>query len=153
MKKITGKLLAVLFCLVAVSSFAQETEAAPEKKKSKNSGKKSIISEGTVVKGDITTEADCEFDGQLIGNFASEAALLIGKSADIKGSVKADQVTVEGKYEGEMTVSGQLSVIETASVKGKASVGDLSVKPGATFIATTTMPDNYENRGAKKKKK
>jgi cytoskeletal protein CcmA (bactofilin family) len=149
MKKITSKLLTVIFCLVAINSFAQETS---EKKKSKK-GKKTIISEGTVIKGDITTENDCDFEGKLVGNFSSEAVLLIGKAADIKGNIKANKVTVEGKYEGEMIVEGNLSVIETGSLKGNVSVGDLSVKSGATFIATTTMPDNYENRGAKKKKK
>ncbi len=150
MKNFTKRVLPLLVCLVAFNAFGQDEPVA--KKEKVKGGKKSVISPGTVINGNITAIADFDFDGKLVGNFDSEAALLIGKSAEIKGNVKAAEITVEGMYEGELVVAGLLSVLEKASVKGKAIVGDLSVKPGSTFIATTTMPDNYDGQNSKKKK-
>ena len=144
MKNFTKRVLPLLVCLVAFNAFGQDEPVA--KKEKVKGGKKSVISPGTVINGNITAIADFDFDGKLVGNFDSEAA-------EIKGNVKAAEITVEGMYEGELVVEGLLSVLEKASVKGKAIVGDLSVKPGSTFIATTTMPDNYDGQNSKKKKK
>lgn len=146
MKNLTKNLLPLLLLFVAFNTFAQEGE----KKKSKG-GKKSTVSEGTVITGDVSAISDFDFDGKLIGNFDSEAFLAIGKTAEMKGNIKAADVEVEGKYEGEMTVSGLLVVTSKASVKGKTTVGLLEVEKGATFIATNTMPDLYEQGFSKKK--
>lgn len=122
-------ILPVLILLIACSAYGQKK------------GKKSTISEGTVVTGNITALSDFDIYGELRGNFDSEAKLLVGETAQIKGNIKAASVEVQGNYEGELTVSGLLSVDDKASVKGKADIGLLSVKEGAVFIVTTKMPE------------
>ena len=138
MKKNLKSILTVLVVLLACSVYGQ------------NKGKKSTISEGTTVTGNIASLSDFDVYGELNGNFESEATLLIGETAKIKGNIKAANVTVKGNYEGEMKVTNLLSVDSDASVKGKADVGLLAVKEGATYIVTTTMPERTRVNAEKK---
>lgn len=140
MMKNMKAIITVLVLFVACGGYAQKK------------GKKSTISEGTVVTGNITAVSDFDIYGELKGNFSSEAALVVGETAKINGAITASTVTMKGSYEGDLTVSGLLSVEEQASVKGKANVGLLSVKEGAVYSVTTIMPERGDREDAKKKK-
>ena len=50
-----------------------------------------------------------------------------------------DDADIEGKFEGNLNVSGTLTLKATAHIEGEVIVGKLSVEPGATFNATCTM--------------
>lgn len=134
---------AIMTCvvlLIAVGAHAQKK------------GKKSTIAEGTVVTGNITAVSDFDIYGELKGNFTSEASLVVGETAKINGAITAANVTMKGTYEGDLIVSGLLTVEEQASVKGTANVGLLSVKEGAVYSVNTTMPERGDRVDPKKKK-
>ena len=47
-------------------------------------GKTNRIVEGTIIKGDIISQADFRLDGYLIGNFQSEGKIVIGPAGSTK---------------------------------------------------------------------
>lgn len=105
-------------------------------------GKTNRIVEGTVIKGDIDTQTDFRFDGELIGNFKSTGKLVLGPTGIITGDVICNNADIEGKLNGTIQVTELLNVKTKASIKGEVTVGKLSVEPGADFSATCTMKDN-----------
>lgn len=102
-------------------------------------GKTNRIVEGTKIKGDIVSQADFRFDGELIGNFQSNGKLVIGPSGNVKGDIVCRTADIEGKFEGKITVSEMLNIKGKAHIHGDVVCGKLSVEPGANFTATCTM--------------
>ncbi len=107
-------------------------------------GKTNRIVEGTVIKGDIISQADFRLDGELIGNFQSTGKLVIGPSGSITGDVICKSADIEGKFNGKIQVAELLNLKSKASIHGEATVGKLSVEPGAEFSASCIMKDNIK---------
>jgi cytoskeletal protein CcmA (bactofilin family) len=107
-------------------------------------GKTNRIVEGTVIKGDIVSQADFRLDGELIGNFQSSGKLVIGPAGSVVGEVICNNADIEGKFNGVIHVAEVLNVKAKASIHGEVTVGKLSVEPGAEFSATCTMKPNIK---------
>lgn len=119
-------------------------------------GKTNRIVEGTILKGDIISQADFRLDGELIGNFQSKGKIVIGLLGSVTGDIVCKNADIEGTFKGTIQVSELLNIKEKANVSGEVSVGKLSVEPGANFTATckmissTTTLNEENNQKAKK---
>ncbi|WP_413999714.1 bactofilin family protein [Flavobacterium sp. W1B] len=102
-------------------------------------GKTNRIVEGTIIKGDIISQADFRLDGELTGNFQSSGKLVIGPAGSVTGDIVCLNADIEGKFNGIIQVAEILNVKATASIYGEVTVGKLSVEPGADFSASCTM--------------
>lgn len=108
-------------------------------------GKTNRIVEGTIIKGDIISQADFRFDGELTGNFHSSGKLVIGPTGSVVGDISCNNADIEGKVNGNIQITEILNVKSKASIQGQVTVGKLSVEPGADFSATCTMKTNLKN--------
>jgi cytoskeletal protein CcmA (bactofilin family) len=105
-------------------------------------GKTNRIVEGTLLKGDIVSQADFRLDGELIGNFQSKGKIVIGPQASVTGDIVCKNADIEGKYNGKITVLELLNVKHKASIHGEVVCGKLAVEPGADFSASCLMKTN-----------
>ncbi len=108
-------------------------------------GKTNRIVEGTVIKGDINSQADFRLDGELIGNFQSNGKIVIGPAGSVTGDIVCKNADIEGKFNGKIQVVEVLNVKSKASIHGEVVVGRLSVEPGADFSASCIMKTNVKN--------
>ncbi|GAA4761680.1 MULTISPECIES: bactofilin family protein [Flavobacterium] len=108
-------------------------------------GKTNRIVEGTIIKGDIDSQADFRLDGHLIGNFVSKGKLVVGPAGSVIGDITCKNVDVEGRVEGKVTVQEILNVKSKASIHGEVTCGKLSVEPGADFSASCVMKTSVKN--------
>ena len=102
-------------------------------------GKTNRVVEGTIIKGDIISQADFRLDGELIGNFNSQGKIVVGPTGSVTGDVNCKNADIEGKFDGKLEVEDLLTVKSKAHVTGEVQVGKLAVEPGAVFTATCTM--------------
>ena len=102
-------------------------------------GKTNRIVEGTVITGDIVSQADFRLDGELVGNFTSKGKLVIGQKGKVTGDVHCQNADIEGKFLGKITVNDLLNIKTKAVINGEVICGKLSVEPGADFSATCAM--------------
>ncbi|MDD2820129.1 MAG: polymer-forming cytoskeletal protein [Flavobacterium sp.] len=108
-------------------------------------GKTNRIVEGTLIKGDINSQADFRLDGELIGNFQSNGKIVIGPAGSVVGDIICKNADIEGKFNGKIQVTEILNVKSKASIYGEVTVGRLSVEPGADFSASCIMKTNVKN--------
>ncbi|HEY6142080.1 MAG TPA: polymer-forming cytoskeletal protein [Flavobacterium sp.] len=108
-------------------------------------GKTNRIVEGTIIKGDIISQADFRLDGELIGNFQSKGKIVIGPAGSVTGDIVCANADIEGKFSGKIQVAELLNVKNKAIIQGEATVGKLSVEPGANFTAVCKMNANSKN--------
>lgn len=103
------------------------------------------INEGTVIKGDISSNGFFRIDGAIEGNVTTPSKVVIGKSGSINGTLTCENADVEGSFEGKLNVSHTLTLRATATIEGEVEVGKLAVEPGATFNATCKMGDTVKS--------
>ena len=103
-----------------------------------------IISEGTLIKGDITANGDIRVDGELIGNIYAKGRLVIGPKGKVDGEIDCNNIEVSGYIKGKVTVAELLTLKDTARINGDVVSGKLAVEPGAIFSGTCSMGDSKE---------
>jgi len=97
------------------------------------------INEGTQLKGDIVSTGFFRIDGSVEGNISKPSKVVVGKTGVIKGKLICEDADIEGRFEGNLHVSGTLTLKATSHIEGDVIVGKLAVEPGATFNATCSM--------------
>ena len=97
------------------------------------------INEGTKLVGDITSKGFFRIDGTIDGNVNTPSKVVIGRTGVINGTLICENADIEGRIEGNLDVTGTLSLKSTAHIKGEVVAGKLAVEPGAIFNATCSM--------------
>ncbi|WP_396169477.1 polymer-forming cytoskeletal protein [Flavobacterium sp.] len=108
-------------------------------------GKTNRIVEGTLINGDIISNADFRLDGELKGNFQTKGKLVIGPAGSVTGDIICKNADIEGKFKGKIQVLEILNVKNKAKIYGEVICGKLSVEPGADFSASCMMKTNSKN--------
>lgn len=99
---------------------------AEEKKKSKEL---TIISQGTIISGDISSSGEVHFEGALEGNIKA-SRILIGAHGRVSGILAGDYIEVYGIIIGD--ISGNEVVLgSTARVNGNITQARITIEPGA----------------------
>jgi len=117
--------------------------------------KRNILTEGTIVVGNIKSDGDFRIDGVLEGDLEIDGKIVVGPSGKIIGNVTCDNADVEGVLSGIIKVKGLMTVKQAAKISGEVTTGKIAIETGATLHAACTMKegDNIINEGSKAKKK
>jgi cytoskeletal protein CcmA (bactofilin family) len=118
------------------------------KKNTEILGKTNRIVEGTIIKGDITSQNDFRLDGEFIGNFFTNGKIVIGPEGSVIGDIECNNADIEGKFNGKIKVTELLNIKSKASIQGEVLVGKLSIEPGGQFMATCKMIENSKNHNS-----
>ena len=63
-----------------------------------------LISAGTTIKGDLSSNSDLRIDGTVIGNINSSAKIVIGSSGVVEGDIFGNNADIVGKTSGTIKV-------------------------------------------------
>lgn len=105
-----------------------------------------IITNGTVIKGDITATGDFRLDGTLEGNIQLNGKLVVGDSGIVNGNILCMNANIIGTVNGNLSVKELLSLHSTARVKGDILINKLSIEPGAVFTGKCCMLDEVRKQ-------
>ena len=98
-----------------------------------------MIVSGTSIKGNIESNNDIRFDGNLTGNLKTSGKLIIGTTGQVNGEVQCKNCDVEGKIEGKISVSELLTLKATSNINGDINAKRLAIEPGAKFTGNCHM--------------
>ena len=101
-----------------------------------------LISSGTTIKGDISSNSDLRIDGTIIGNINSNAKIVIGNSGVVEGDIYGNNADIVGKTSGTIKVKELLQLRGECVVNGNIYAGKLQVEPTATFNGQCHMGAN-----------
>lgn len=94
---------------------------------------------GTVLSGDLKSEADIRIDGKIKGSVSTKAKLVLGAGAVIDGDISCQNAYIEGRVNGKVEVAELLILGETAFIDGDISIKKLVVEDGAKFNGRCIM--------------
>jgi cytoskeletal protein CcmA (bactofilin family) len=108
----------------------------------------SIISEGTHIVGDITTNGEVQVDGKVEGNIRCHS-LIVADTGEVSGKVTCESITIHGTLTG--TVHGKsVSLSTTARMVGDLTHETLTIEPGAHFKGQCIPVEAKEAKDTKK---
>ncbi|MFQ5562642.1 MAG: polymer-forming cytoskeletal protein [Parvularculaceae bacterium] len=114
----------------------------------KSAGVPSIISADVVMKGNVNSAGEVQFDGTIEGDIKA-SCLIIGEKASVKGEVICETVTVRGRVEGGIRAKS-VSLASTAHIQGDILHSSLSVETGAHFEGNCRHSDDPLSEAAAK---
>jgi cytoskeletal protein CcmA (bactofilin family) len=98
-----------------------------------------LISQGTTLKGDVSSDTDLRIDGTINGNVSCTAKIIIGPTGFIEGNIDGQQADITGKVHGNITVQDMLQLRGDCNVQGNISSGKLQIEPTAIFNGKCQM--------------
>ena len=90
---------------------------------------KVIIGNGVKLQGEITDADEVQIDGSADVNVSAEN-LIVGSTGNLKGTIQAANADVWGNVDGDLKVSGTLTIQEEGSVAGSVEYHNLQIKLG-----------------------
>ncbi|RYZ28559.1 MAG: polymer-forming cytoskeletal protein [Chitinophagaceae bacterium] len=98
-----------------------------------------LISQGTVLQGDLKSEADLRIDGTNHGNVTSTAKIIVGPTGFVEGHIQGLQADITGKVVGNISVKELAQLRAKADVKGNITAVSLQIESGAAFNGQSIM--------------
>ena len=98
-----------------------------------------VLSEGTILEGDLRSKGDLRIDGEVKGNVTTEGRCIVGVTGLIKGVIKAKDCDISGKAVGDVTVSDLLLIKGTGKVDGDINTSKLVLENGGEFNGTCSI--------------
>src|SRR3954466_15014642 len=81
-------------------------------------GSATLISSGTILKGDMRSDNDLRIDGTIHGNVSSSAKIIVGPSGFVEGNIEGTNADVSGRVTGNISVKDMLQLRAESSVDG-----------------------------------
>lgn len=98
-----------------------------------------MIGEGTVFDGDLSSPEAVRIDGVINGNCTCEKKLILSAQGQVKGNITAQSVIISGKVDGDIVVSGKLELLATGKIAGNITAASIVIDEGACFDGRCTM--------------
>ena len=98
-----------------------------------------LIGQGTVFKGTLTTKETVRIDGLIKGEIHSEEHLIIGETGRIEGNITSQSVLNAGYIHGNVTIDERLEITSTGVIIGDIVTNALIVEEGASFKGNCQM--------------
>ncbi|HEY1113855.1 MAG TPA: polymer-forming cytoskeletal protein [Chitinophagaceae bacterium] len=117
-----------------------------------NGNSATLISAGTTLTGDITSDNDLRIDGTIRGNVYSTAKIIIGSTGFVEGNIDGQQADITGKVQGNITVKELLQLKGQCNVQGNITAEKLQIDPSATFNGQCQMAGKSSTATVQKKK-
>ena len=124
--------------------FNNKTKTGMQQSTNSGNGSNSttLVSAGTNLKGDISSNSDLRIDGTIIGNIHSSAKIVVGSSGVVQGDISGNQADIFGKVSGNIRAKEFLQLRGESVVTGNLYAGKLQVEPSVTFNGQCHMGAN-----------
>lgn len=104
-----------------------------------NSVSVNMISEGTEIKGEVTTENDFRIAGIMDGHLEVKGKCIVTDTGKITGDLVANDADISGNIEGSVLTANKLVLRSTAQIQGDIYTKTILMEEGALFQGECRM--------------
>lgn len=101
-------------------------------------GRRLVIGEGISISGEIEACDTLVVEGTVEAALKGARILEVSETGTFYGTVEIDECTIAGRFEGDITVNGRLTIRATGSITGTMAYKELAVEAGATVDGKIT---------------
>lgn len=103
-----------------------------------------FIAAGTKIEGNIISENEVKFNGELQGNITCSSKLVVGTEGVIRGDIFAKNAIISGKVEGKIFIDELLILTSTACIKAEIRTNKIAIENGVSINATISTNSGEE---------
>lgn len=111
-----------------------------------------VVGEGITMSGEIESCDTLIVEGTVEATLKGASILDIAETGVFYGTVEIDECTIAGRFEGDITINGRLTVKASGSITGSVTYKELAVEAGAT-VDGKMSPLNAAKKAEKKDSK
>lgn len=100
-----------------------------------------VISQGTVIEGEINLDAKLHLDGTFQGSITSSNDISIGASGHFEGTVNGRTMLISGYAKGTFECD-RLEITDTGKVYGEVIAEEFVIEPGGRFVGGSRSPSD-----------
>ena len=94
-----------------------------------------IIGPGATLKGTLQGAGHFLIAGRVVGDADIQGALTLAEDGLWEGIIRADEVIVAGKLDGELLARGKVEITASARIRGRVVAGGIAISAGAVVEA------------------
>ena len=98
-----------------------------------------ILGQGASLEGNIVSAGSLRIDGQIKGQINADGDVTLSPQSQVNADIKAENVTVAGRFKGNITVKGSAELTRGGRVDGNITCKTLVVQEGAIFQGQSVM--------------
>lgn len=98
------------------------------------------------VEGNINSNGIIKIDGLFKGDIFTSKDVIIGETGFVKGNIKANNVNLSGKMEGNIVSFELLQIDPTGKLTGDIEVKNIAISEGAIFKGRSIMIRDTEKK-------
>jgi cytoskeletal protein CcmA (bactofilin family) len=98
-----------------------------------DNGRKLVIGQGITMSGEIEACDHLIVEGTIEASLKGANVLDVAESGSYFGTVEIEEANIAGRFEGDITVRGRLTIEATGTIIGSVSYKELSMEAGATL--------------------
>ncbi|MGZ9097251.1 MAG: bactofilin family protein [Micavibrio sp.] len=115
----------------AAGGYQAQPAKAPE-------GRRLVVGEGISLSGEIEACDTLIVEGTIEAALKGAKVLEIAETGVFYGTVEIEEATVAGRFEGDLTVNGRLTIRASGSITGAIAYKELAVEAGAVLDGKVT---------------
>lgn len=109
-----------------------------------------FLGTGTTYQGKLDFQGSVRIDGNFKGEVTSKGTLVVGKEANVQGTVNVGQLIISGKLEGDVLAKEKIVLHKTANIVGSLNTPSLVIEEGAVLEGQITMGTKSAAKAAPK---
>ncbi len=106
-----------------------------------NSKHNLMIGEGVTINGNIKSNNEVIIQGSVEGDVQCNS-ITIDNSGNLKGKIKAENMTVKGKVEGEININNLLEIKSKGNASGKIFYGGIQIDEEGKLAGEINFKDS-----------
>ncbi|BAU52319.1 bactofilin family protein [Mucilaginibacter gotjawali] len=102
-----------------------------------------LISEGSILDGNLKAPAFARIDGQVTGDVMVDEGLILGEKGSILGNIITKEMVVYGTITGNIQTNS-LEIKASGKISGEIRTQTLVVENGAVYNGSLSMTQNHK---------
>jgi cytoskeletal protein CcmA (bactofilin family) len=104
-----------------------------------------LINAFSKINGELVLSTDLRIDGQIFGKVESDENIVIGSAGFVNGFLRAKNLVIYGRIEGNVVVSGVTTLHPQSAIFGNLYTKLIEVKEGANITARVITFEKFNN--------
>lgn len=125
---------------------------SPQPANETDNGRKLVIGQGISLSGEIEACDHLIVEGTVEAALKGASNMDISEAGAFYGTVEIEEATIAGRFEGDITVNGRLTIQSTGVIIGSITYKELAIEAGATVEGSVT-PQGSQGATARSGKK
>jgi cytoskeletal protein CcmA (bactofilin family) len=98
-----------------------------------------VVGQGAKLEGTLVSAGSLRVDGHVKGQINAEGDVMLSPQSQVEADIRADSVTVAGKFKGNIFVKGKAELARGGRVDGNITSKVLVVQEGGVFCGQSLM--------------